>query len=352
MRRFVSVSRMAKSAGVDPDDVVLRMIDRGIDIDDANAEIEGGMRKAVRAIIREMRGGTPMVARRDQDSAQVPRIEPAERSRSLLGTLSVEEVLFIHQRLCEDFAAGEDPIDPPGVRSESLLESAVSRQATGYGDLLKYHEPVVNASTLMYGVCNDHPFHNGNKRTALVSMLAHLDRNRLYLANTKQRELFRLMIAVADHSLVQQSVKVGRETVSVPRRGTPDEEVMAIAAWLRPRVEPVRRGEENVTYRQLRQILQSFGFTLHATGSGKVAICRIEPRGPLFFKSKKPKTKMAIEWPGDGRPVSVRDLKHIRQTLRLCEADGVTRDAFYSKGVRIDRFINDYRKVLRQLANR
>jgi len=66
----------------------------------------------------------------------------------------------------------------------SLLASAVARQESGYGNTLKYHEPIINAATLLYGICNDHPFHNGNKRTALVCALAHLDRNRQILKTT------------------------------------------------------------------------------------------------------------------------------------------------------------------------
>ena len=95
-----------------------------------------------------------------------------------LKTLNVEEVLRIHDILVEDFLASNDPISPAGVRSEQLLESAVSRQWTGLGQILKYPTPVESAATLLYGICGDHPFHNGNKRTALVSMLAHLDKNK------------------------------------------------------------------------------------------------------------------------------------------------------------------------------
>lgn len=266
--------------------------------------------------------------------------------------LSVEDVLFIHDRLCDDFATTADPIDPPGVRSMSLLASAVGRQESGYGRVMKYHEPVLNAATLLYGLCNDHPFYNGNKRTALVAALAHLDRNRLVLGSAKQRDLFRLMISVADHSVVRQPVKVGRETEFVPRRGTPDEEVMAIVDWFRPRVAKITRGETPITYRELRQVLTNFGFSIRPSKNMKVAICLSEkPRG-LFRRTRREKTVMSLDWPSDGRTVSVSQIKHIRRTLHLCEEDGVTKEAFYGKGVRVDRFINDYRLVLRQLASR
>jgi len=42
-------------------------------------------------------------------------------------TLSVEDVLFIHEVLVRNFALNGDPIEPPGVKSLALLESAVGR---------------------------------------------------------------------------------------------------------------------------------------------------------------------------------------------------------------------------------
>jgi death-on-curing protein len=98
-----------------------------------------------------------------------------------VSTLTADEVLRIHHILCRDFAASEDPIGYGGLKSRSLLESAVSRQHSGFGLFRKYKDPIPNAATLGFGICCDHPFHNGNKRTALVSMLAHLDKNHLAL---------------------------------------------------------------------------------------------------------------------------------------------------------------------------
>jgi death-on-curing family protein len=351
MRREVSINRLAKSAGVDPEAVVLALIDRGIEIDDPEKTVEGTTWKAARAIIKELRGGRVRV--RSKAALEPPAVlDPAPRASGLVEMLSADDVLFIHERLCADFAATIDPIDPPGLRSKSLLESAVSRQHSGYGELMKYHDPVLNAATLLYGICNDHPFYNGNKRTALVSALAHLDCNHLVLGATKQIELFRLMIAVANHAIVKSPVKIGRETESVPRRGTPDEEVKAVASWFRPRVAPITRGETPITFRELRQILTNFGFTLTRLKSQKVSISALETHRTFFRKRQQQKTKMVIRWPGDGKTVPIGRVKEIRQTLKLCEEDGVTRDAFYAKGVRVDRFINEYRIVLRKLASR
>jgi death on curing protein len=83
----------------------------------------------------------------------------------------------MHEILATDFAASDDPISPAGLRSKDLLASAVSRQNTAFGDQTKYDTAIAGAATLTYSICANHPFHNGNKRTALVSLLCHLDAN-------------------------------------------------------------------------------------------------------------------------------------------------------------------------------
>jgi hypothetical protein len=85
--------------------------------------------------------------------------------------LTVEDVLSIHEILVADFAHAGDPISPAGPRGMALVESAVGRQMTSLGGVLKYPEPIGNVATVAFGLCCDHPFHNGNKRTALVSLL-------------------------------------------------------------------------------------------------------------------------------------------------------------------------------------
>ena len=85
--------------------------------------------------------------------------------------LNEDEVRGIHFELVNDFFSSPDPIEPPGVRSEQLLASAVFRPKTALGQTLKYTTVETCAAALLHSIIQDHPFHNGNKRTALVSTL-------------------------------------------------------------------------------------------------------------------------------------------------------------------------------------
>lgn len=267
-----------------------------------------------------------------------------------LKTLNVEEVLRIHDILVEDFLASNDPISPAGVRSEQLLESAVSRQWTGLGQVLKYPTPVESAATLLYGICGDHPFHNGNKRTALVSMLAHLDKNKLTLYHTKQKHLYDFMIKIASHEL---AAKRSKRRSSPLKRSSSDQEVMAIASWISRRVDTVKRGEKSISYRDLRKILKGFGYFLSNPKNNSIDVIKYETKTKGLIRKREIQVSKRvgnIPFPGEHRSVSLRDIKRIRKICQLTEEDGVDSDAFYDDTAVLHGFVNKYRKVLRSLA--
>lgn len=75
------------------------------------------------------------------------------------------DVIDIHQRQIERFG-GLD-----GIRDEGLLESAVAQpQATFFGEFL--HPTICDqASAYLYHIAKNHPFIDGNKRTAFATMM-------------------------------------------------------------------------------------------------------------------------------------------------------------------------------------
>jgi death on curing protein len=94
----------------------------------------------------------------------------------------------------------------PGIRDHGLLESALDRPR----NLLAY-KPRSSmfelAAALCYGVAKNHPFNDGNKRTALLSTRAFLYLNGQVLEPVQQDEVA-TMLAVADGSLDEQQLAV------------------------------------------------------------------------------------------------------------------------------------------------
>ncbi len=62
-----------------------------------------------------------------------------------------------------------------GLRSEHLLYSALSRQIVSYAGHRKYTNAIDICSTLFYGMVKNHAFSDGNKRTALLTLLYQLN---------------------------------------------------------------------------------------------------------------------------------------------------------------------------------
>lgn len=86
---------------------------------------------------------------------------------------TVEAVKAIHAEVLTAHGGGA------GLREEALLESAVAApQATMAGEPL-FTKPVEIAAAYHFYICRNHPFVDGNKRTALATCLVFLSENDL-----------------------------------------------------------------------------------------------------------------------------------------------------------------------------
>jgi death-on-curing family protein len=251
--------------------------------------------------------------------------------------LSEDEVCAIHFELVKDFSSSPDPIVPYGVQSESLLASAVFRPQTSLGGTLKYDTIETSAAALLHSIIHDHPFHNGNKRTALVSTLVFLDENGFF-PKFDENEAFKIVMQLAQHQIVNHQYEK-----------LADREVLAVADWLCPRCWPIEKGERSIPFRKLRNILTSYNCEFELT-LGKASFARtIEKRGIILSKEKKLHTQLPFG--GEGRDVPKATIKKIRKDLYLDELHGIDSHDFYDKEpIRITDFIMRYRKTLRRLA--
>lgn len=106
--------------------------------------------------------------------------------------LSLEEVLHAHARVTGiPFARVRDH-----VHRMDLLESALARPQHA----AQYQEAdlVRQAATLLWGLVRDHPFGDGNKRTAYVATETFLQLNGFTLRRASLDARFRLLVSVAD----------------------------------------------------------------------------------------------------------------------------------------------------------
>lgn len=64
-----------------------------------------------------------------------------------------------------------------GLRDRALLESAVAAPQASFGGEPLIRDPVEIAGAYLFYLCRNHPFVDGNKRTALAAALVFLDAN-------------------------------------------------------------------------------------------------------------------------------------------------------------------------------
>ena len=123
-------------------------------------------------------------------------------------------VLAIHDRQLAEHGGST------GVRDGTLLESALARpqQLHAYGDPAPDLADL--AAALAYGLARNHPFVDGNKRTAHVAYRTFLALNGAELAATDE-EKYLAMLGLAEGKLAERD----------------------FAAWLRERIQLAARGE-------------------------------------------------------------------------------------------------------------
>lgn len=114
--------------------------------------------------------------------------------------ISVQIAIAIHDEAIYEFGG------LAGLRDHGLLESALDRPRNRLA-----YEPGSSifelASALCFGIAKNHPFSDGNKRTALLSTRAFLCLNGQVLEPAQPDEVA-TMLAVADSSLDEQQLAV------------------------------------------------------------------------------------------------------------------------------------------------
>ena len=289
-----------------------------------HAELLFGIRKAT-----PVEPPTEVVARRDrtEDSPEEPERVIIGKEQEL-SHLSATDIETIQLALVKDFRGSKDPIYPPGVKSIALLESAAGRPRTSLGKVDKYPTVHMAGAALTHAIVHNHPFHNGNKRTALVSLLVFLDKNG-FLLYTTQDEMYDLLLQIASHSL-----RYDGDDQDV--QGA-DSEVEYIAGWLSFRIRAIETRERRPQWRHLRKILQHYGCRLDVGQGNRINIIRGTLKTQVAFRN----------W---GTDVEIEVIRKVRMDLELNEENGYDSDIFYNRDAKIPKFINDYRKLLVRLA--
>ena len=238
--------------------------------------------------------------------------------------LTADDVLAIHYALVDIFREAGDPIDPPGPRPGGLLESAIGRPQTSHGSIEKYQTVEAKAAALLHSLVGNHPFHNGNKRTALVAALVFLDRNKRRFSASDD-DLFEFVLAIANRQGMFS--------------GSADSAVEEISAWLRGHVEPTKLKSSDMT---LQEFLDA------CTEAG--CLCRKSKKGEGWIV-RGPKGE-SISIAGSTRQLKGNAIRKYVRLLGISEArSGIRLDEFQAGASAAQELIRRFRRVLDRLAD-
>ena len=112
-------------------------------------------------------------------------------------SISIAEIEFITFRLAETFMTWSEPIPDFGSRFPNILESCLNQPFVQFSQKDLYRGLVGKGSILFYLMIKNHPFKNGNKRIAIMSLLYFLSKNNKWLA-IDNKSLYEFAKAIAE----------------------------------------------------------------------------------------------------------------------------------------------------------
>lgn len=96
-------------------------------------------------------------------------------------SITILEIEYTAFRLAEKFMTLDEPIPEFGSRFPNALESCIGQPFMRFDGKDLYRGLVGKASILFYLLIKNHPFQNGNKRIAVMSLLYFLYKNGRWL---------------------------------------------------------------------------------------------------------------------------------------------------------------------------
>ena len=269
-------------------------------------------------------------------------------------TVGILDVLRAHYLVIDFFATeyGEG-VGGIGPKSLTMLHSTLSRQFSGYEHVMKWADNYHLCATLFWGLIKNHPFHDVNKRTALLTLFYHLIKVGRYPCSppnlSTSREYERLAISIASNNLsaaYPRFRKLSRED---------DGDIHFVADFLRRNTRKLDKADYRITYHQLDAILRKHGYALVNPDRNQIELSRFqeEPVGLLGSKTRKVwKRVTSIGFPGWNRQVNVETVKKVRKLAYLTVEDGTDSDAFYHESDSLPALIPEFEGLLKRLSDR
>lgn len=233
--------------------------------------------------------------------------------------------------LSENMGGGVGGVGP---KDFSLLSSAVNRQVVEYNGKRKWKNDFEKISTLVFGIVKNHPFHDANKRTALLILVYSLYKISKFLICDKN-QVEDIIVYMAGNSM---HLIDGYEKFSKLE----DSEIIFFADYIRRNSRDIDKRKYDITYRELDRRLRGHGFSLENPEKNYIDILQINNGQRVLHTG----------FPGWSRQVAKGDMKKILDACNLTAEHGVDSKVFFYDEDPSYFFVSDYRAQIASLANR
>ncbi|MCL4354504.1 type II toxin-antitoxin system death-on-curing family toxin [Patescibacteria group bacterium] len=122
--------------------------------------------------------------------------EGSHRPRPKRHFLKINDFQYLCFNLAVELLSFNEPIPHYETRDNALLESALGSPSQTFGGKYLYPTLIKQAAILFYSLIKNHPFKNGNKRIALISLFAFLRINEKWI-NAEPFKLYLLACTVS-----------------------------------------------------------------------------------------------------------------------------------------------------------
>jgi death-on-curing family protein len=128
-------------------------------------------------------------------------------TRTTLIEISVAQIENVAHVLAQELMEYNEPIPPFGTRFPDRLESCLKTPFQKFSNKSLYRGLVGKGAILFYLMIKNHPFQNGNKRVAIMTLLYFLYKNNYWLdVNNDSLYMFANKIAQSDANDSKKSI--------------------------------------------------------------------------------------------------------------------------------------------------
>lgn len=269
-----------------------------------------------------------------------------------IGKVTIEDALKAHVLLLDTFSrdAGEG-VGGVGPRSMPLLASAIDRQNVGLGSASKWSSVFEWSATTFFGMIKNHPFFDGNKRTALLLALVQLYRAKRTPASA-QRDFESLAVATAASKLDEYDPK--RFASYAKKCSRPDADVLYIADRFRAWTRQADKEIYIVTFTELDRLLRKFGYRLGKPDNNYIDVIKTETKRRYLIgrKMQVDTTVTNIGFPSWKKEVGASTLAMVRKACHLTPEHGIDSAVFFRDFEPMQSLIDIYYEPLRRLADK